>query len=116
MLGMPSSPGALYGLKRAMCLRVCSFVIGSMSHAGGRKLHSLSLTFTCWGFFGKKVFASEVLLSALVLAMCSPAADWIIRLGILDFPPLLAGAEMYLCAVHMSGSVAFSSQSRQWVA
>jgi hypothetical protein len=32
--GILSGPGALNGLRRAMCLQICSLVIGSMVHTG----------------------------------------------------------------------------------
>src|SRR6266404_3247934 len=98
ILGIPSGPGALNGRSLAMCFLFWSFVMLSV----------------CWGFLGKKVFASATLLLMFVLAVCSPSGSCIVRNGILVFPPSLAGAEMYLCAVQRSGSVAFSSQSRQW--
>src|SRR6266404_1960146 len=114
ILGIPSGPGALNGRSLAMCFLIWSFVMGFILHIRRGRFASSVMLSVCWGFLGKKVFASATLLLMFVLAVCSPSGSCIVRNGILVFPPSLAGAEMYLCAVQRSGSVAFSSQSRQW--
>ena len=60
---------------------------------------------------GKNVLASIWLLSSLVLAVTSSPLRVSVSVGILIVLPSEASAEMYLCAVQMSRSSAFSSQS-----
>ena len=63
---------------------------------------------------GKNISTSILLFSSLVVALHSDSPDCFLSTGILELLPSAAIAEMYLCAIQMSGSSAFSSQSLQW--
>ena len=65
------------------------------------------------GLGGKKLLASADPFSALEVASFSVPPDEYFRVGMHAFPPSPAGDDRYLCAVQMSGSSAFSSQSHQ---
>src|SRR5712671_6732616 len=112
MLGIPSGPGALYGLSLFRWCRICSFVIFfGRSHCRGYLPSSCTLD--CCSFRGKKHLARAVLLSPLFEATLSSPPTFCFSVGMRDLPPSVAGADISLCTAHMSGSSAFSSQSRQ---
>src|SRR5712671_453365 len=112
MLGIPSGPGALYGLSLFKWRKICSFVIFlGRSHCRGYLSSACALG--CCGFGGKKHFAKAALLSPLFEATLSSPPTLCFSAGMRDLPPSAGGAEISLCTAHMSGSSAFSSQLRQ---
>ena len=90
---------------------ICSLEMGSKSQISFGYTNCSGVS--SGGLGGKKVFASILLFSSLVVAEVSCPLRSALRTGILDLPPSPARDEVYLCAVQMSGSSAFSSQSRQ---
>src|SRR6266702_8704294 len=111
IFGIPSGPGALNGFNLASCLFTCSLLIESKLHIGSGYTNRSG---DSWGGFeGKNVLASMVLFSAFVVAVLSDPFFVSVSTGILLLPPSPAGDAVYLWAVQMSGSSAFSSQSRQ---
>jgi hypothetical protein len=111
IFGIPSGPGALYGLSLLSCFSICAFVIFlGASHCRGN--FWLSCPGSCIGFVGKKLLASATLFSSLLEAILSASPVLYFNAGMRDLPPSEAGADISLWTVHMSGSSAFSSQSR----
>ncbi len=112
IFGMPSGPGALYGLSFLSCCATCSLVIGSsLQHRFGYAL-SGGMSVSA-GLAGKKLFARAHAFSELVEVISSLLPCVCFSTGILAFAPSDAGAEMTLWTVHISRSVAFSNQSLQ---
>src|SRR6266704_1326015 len=66
------------------------------------------------GFVGKKFLASTRPFSQLALAVATVSPTLYLSTGILVFPPSPPAEEVRRCAAQISGSSAFSSQSRQW--
>src|SRR5258708_31934120 len=50
IFGIPSGPGALNGLRRAICFRICSLEIGSILQTGAGCAWSSKVLGVCWGF------------------------------------------------------------------
>src|SRR6266581_9050561 len=112
-LGMPSGPSALNGFSFLSCALICSSVIlPTRSQALGYSWSAMASS--VGGFAGKKFFASTRPLSKLSLASEIVSPTLYLSTGILVLPPSPPEEEVKRCAVHMSGSSAFSSQSRQW--
>src|SRR5260221_10599946 len=110
---MPSGPGALYGFSFLSCAPICSVVIlPSCSQALGYSRSARASSEG--GFVGKKFLASTRPLSQLALASSTVSPALYLSTGILVFPPSPPAEEVRRCAAQMSGSSAFSSQSRQW--
>src|SRR6266581_2464420 len=112
-LGMPSGPGALNGFSFLSCALICSSVILPMHSQALGYLWS-AMASSAGGFAGKKFFASMRPLSQLLLASAIVSPTLYLSTGILVLLPSPAEEEVKWCAVHMSGSSAFSSQSLQW--
>src|ERR1700730_10305315 len=112
IFGIPSGPGALYSFSLLSYLRTCSFVtLPAPLHAQGYFVFSKSLF--VWGFGGKNPVAKAAPFSPLVVAIFPMSPTLYFSAGILALPPSVAGVEMRQCTVQMTGSSAFSIQSRQ---
>src|SRR5712672_168878 len=112
MLGMPSGPGALYGLSLPIWPHTCSAVsLVVFLHCGGYR--SSTRGSVSAGLAGKNALVSALLFSPFVLAVRSCPPMVCFRGGILALPPSVAGTETSLLVVQMSGSSTFSSQSLQ---
>src|SRR6267154_1817933 len=112
MLGIPLGPGALYGSSFWIWYAICSLVMRSSLQQAGGYLWFCGIPAST-GLVWKKLFANACDFSWLVLAITSLLPLLCLRAGIWAFAPSVAGAEVYLCTVQMSGSVVRSSQSLQ---
>src|SRR6266851_1568705 len=111
ILGMPSGPGALYGLMLFSCARICCLVtLLTPLHAFG--YFSIGCSSAC-GLAGKKLLASAMLFSSFVLAIVSSSPILCFSFGILALPPSEGGMAVIRFAAQMSGSSAFLSHSLQ---
>src|SRR6266851_409592 len=112
ILGILSSPGALKGLVFFSWSYICSLVIlPTPLYAFGYFMTSPRSCSS--GLAGKKHLARALLFLLFMLAVISFPPIMCLSFRIFTLPPSVGGANIILCAAHMSRSLAFSSQSLQ---